>query len=396
MSSHPQKLIRRLFHLRNFRLALLAIFPALVLVQPVLAQSDYEFFRPVSAQERTEEYENIAREVSLLEKQSQLLKRVVKLVRPSVVHINAVTARDGDRPRYGGVEEAGAGVIVRIGSRLCVLTNRHVVASAAGRNDGRPILGVTIDLADRREINPVRIHSHQETDVAVLELDEQGLDLATARIGDSDQLEAGDFVLAVGSPFALSHSFTFGIVSAMGRRDLELGERVSIQEFIQIDAAINPGNSGGPLINLKGELVGINTAIASNSGGGEGVGFSIPINIVMSVAKQLLERGYVDEGYLGVGMDQSFGPRDAAALGLPTPQGVLIADTKQNSPAAQADLRSNDVILEFNGVRVEDDDHLISLVRLTPAGTTVPVVAFRDRKILRFNITLNNNPNRNR
>src|SRR6185503_4020578 len=141
--------------------------------------------------------------------------------------------------------------------------------------------------------------------------------LVPARLGDSGKLEIGDFVLAVGSPFGLSHSVTYGIISAMGRRDLELGDDgVPYQDFLQTDAAINPGNSGGPLLNLRGEVIGINTAIASNSGGNEGIGFTIPINMTMYVARQLIDRGSVAHAYLGVRLDMNFGPEAAAKLGL--------------------------------------------------------------------------------
>ena len=140
------------------------------------------------------------------------------------------------------------------------------------------------------------------TDVAVLAV--SAPDLTAAPLGDSDRMEIGDFVLAVGSPFGLSHSVTFGIISAKGRRDLHLGEvdTVQFQDFLQTDAAINPGNSGGPLVNLRGEVIGINTAIASNSGGNEGIGFAIPVNMFMTVARQLIETGKVTRAFLGVNM----------------------------------------------------------------------------------------------
>ena len=154
---------------------------------------------------------------------------------------------------------------------------------------------IKIRLADGRTINPIKVWSDPETDIAVM----AGRGARTwwpSRLGNSDAIEIGDFVLAVGSPFGLSHSITFGIISATGRRDLELGEGVKYQDFMQTDAAINPGNSGGPLINLRGEVIGMNTAIASNSGGNEGIGFSIPINLVMIIAKQLVEHNARDRG----------------------------------------------------------------------------------------------------
>ena len=146
-------------------------------------------------------------------------------------------------------------------------------------------------------------------------------DLTAAPVGDSDRMQIGDFVLAVGSPFGLSHSVTFGIISAKGRRKLALGDANTIrfQDFLQTDAAINPGNSGGPLVNLHGEVIGINTAIASDTGVNEGVGFSIPANMFMAVARQLIATGTVTRAFLGVNLDWKFGPAMAAELGLPRP-----------------------------------------------------------------------------
>ena len=154
-------------------------------------------------------------------------------------------------------------------------------------------------------------------------------------------MEIGDFVLAVGSPFGLSHSVTFGIISAKGRRDLELGDgEVRYQDFLQTDAAINPGNSGGPLFNLRGEVIGMNTAIASSSGGNEGIGFTIPINMVMMIARQLVERGTVVRAYLGVGLDDSSAPAAATSVGLPRPGGARLKCRRlPASPAEAAKLK---------------------------------------------------------
>ena len=202
-------------------------------------------------------------------------------------------------------------------------------------------------------------------------------------MGDSDKLEIGDFVLAVGSPFGLSHSVTYGIISAKGRRDLKLGDgSVKYQNFLQTDAAINPGNSGGPLLNLRGEVIGINTAIASSSGGSEGIGFSIPINMVMNIATQLIERGNVVRAYLGVRLDSRFDAARAAALGLPRPAGALVSTVTPNSPAATSDVREGDVILKVNDVHVEDDAHLVNLVSLSGVGESINLVVYRGGKTL--------------
>jgi serine protease Do len=211
--------------------------------------------------------------------------------------------------------------------------------------------------------------------------------LHPSHIGNSDQVEIGDFVLAFGSPFGLSQSITFGIISAKGRRDLELGDdSVRFQDFMQTDAAINPGNSGGPLINLRGEVVGMNTAIASSSGGNEGIGFTIPVNMVMVVARQLVERGTVVRAYLGVKLDGKFGPTIAKSVGLRQPRGAYVTEITANSPAAAAGIKPSDVILEFNGVRVEDDSHLINLVSLAEVGKEVPLLVLRERKLTRLTV----------
>jgi serine protease Do len=236
-------------------------------------------------------------------------------------------------------------------------------------------------------LQPSRIWADEETDVAVMAIDEPNL--APARLGNSDTLEIGEFVLAIGSPFGLSQSVTRGIVSAKGRHNLDLGDgELRWQNFIQTDAAINPGNSGGPLVNLRGEVVGLNTAIASSSGGNEGIGFSIPINIVSRIARQLVQDNRVARGYLGVRLDRSFNERRARELGLVQRSGTRITEVHANTPAQQADIRIDDVILEFNGVRVESDSHLLSLVKLTEVGKHVPLVLYRAGRLVRKSVTI--------
>jgi serine protease Do len=174
---------------------------------------------------------------------------------------------------------------------------------------------------------------------------------------------------------------TLGIVSALGRRDLELGnEGVQFQDFIQTDAAINPGNSGGPLVNLRGEVVGLNTAIASNSGGSEGIGFAIPIRMVMFVARQLVETGSVSRAYLGVKLHGVFTQRAAQRLGLVRPVGAHVKEVTKGTPADTAGIRPDDVIVDFDGTPIDDDDHLMSLVSITPTNTTVTLAVVRNQE----------------
>ncbi|MEX2560528.1 MAG: trypsin-like peptidase domain-containing protein, partial [Pirellulales bacterium] len=275
----------------------------------------------------------------------------------------------------------GSGVVIEIKAKLYELTNRHVIKDAEPAD-------IVISLADGRDLSPVRVWEDAETDVAVMSVSAPGL--VAARLGNSDLVEIGDFVVAVGSPFGLSHSVTYGIISAKGRRDLALGDDVALQDFLQTDAAINPGNSGGPLINLRGEVIGMNTAIASNSGGNEGIGFSIPINMVAKVARQLIEQGRVVRAFLGVNLDPKFTPAAAVKIGLPGRRGARINSLRSGSPAEAARLQAGDVILRFNGVRVDNDTHLIYLVNLTEVGKEVPIVVYRDGQSLHLTVKVGN------
>jgi serine protease Do len=296
---------------------------------------------------------------------------VAAKVMPAAVHIQA-TRRESDGRR---VEETGSGVLMRSNrvKGLFVVTNNHVIRGAELN---------TIDLLthDGREIHPQRIYRDMETDIAVMQIEDFGT--TTGTWGDSNELGIGSFVLAVGSPFGLSQSVTMGIVSATGRRDLTLTEDGSVtnQDFIQTDAAINPGNSGGPLIDMYGKVVGINTAIASNSGGNEGIGFSIPSNLAHHVFDELLTHGRVRRAYLGVELDNSFDSEAARRLGMQRAIGARVTKvyrTQQPTPAALAGVRADDVIVSFNGVPVIDENHLINLVSLAEIGSPIQVEVFR-------------------
>ena len=337
------------------------------LIAPIRAQDPEPEF-DTAARERL--YEQLGREADEFERHGQLLKTVVKLIAPTVVHIETEKTEGARGTARRLVEEAGSGVIIQLKDRFYVLTNYHVIK-------GTDLGNIQIGLADGRQISPTKTWEDPPTDIAVMSV--QGNHLLAARVGNSARVDIGDFVVAVGSPFGLSHSVTYGIVSAKGRRDLELdSEGVQYGDFMQTDAAINPGNSGGPLINLRGEVIGINTAIASNSGGNEGIGFSIPINDVMKVVRQLVERGAVTRAFLGVQLDRHFGPAKATAIGLSRPRGALINGITEGSPAAQSGLRVGDVVLRFGDAPVDDDSHLINLVALAEVAGATPVVVFRD------------------
>ena len=334
----------------------------------------------LSSTEREREFQELEREISALERQGLLLRKVIRLVTPSVVHIDAEHVTEDGRLNRKGAEEAGSGVIIEVDGATYVVTNRHVI-------DDAPLSHVKIRLSDGRLLRPTNKWEDLETDIAVLAITAKNL--VPARIGNSDEIDIGDFVLAVGSPFGLSHSVTFGIIGAKGRRDLELGDgSIRYQDFFQTDAAINPGNSGGPLLNLRGEVIGINTAIASSSGGSEGIGFTIPIKMVTTVARQFVEHGRVLRAYLGVNLSDEFSPEKAQRLGLTRPQGALVNTIRPNTPAAQSGLQENDVVLEFDGKRVEDDEHLIKIVGFTDVDKEVDMLILRQGKSMHLKVKL--------
>ena len=325
--------------------------------------------------ERERLFNELAEEFTMFDRLGNLVRRVSQLVKPSVIHIEAHKTEKNE-----SYDEAGAGVVLRFGDESWVMTNRHVIVGASPRE-------ILLRTADGREFHPTRVVADPNTDVAVMKITNN--ELPVARLGNSDQTEIGDFVIAIGSPFGLSHSVTFGILSAKGRRDLSLGEqKIDLQDFFQTDAAINPGNSGGPLLNLRGEVVALNTAIASSSGGSEGIGFAIPINMAMQVSEQLIRHGKLKRGYLGVTLDPDFTIADLLKVGLPAKGGALVKNVRSGSPAEVAHLQRGDVIVEFNGNPVQNDDHLVARVGLTPIGKRIPMIIYRDGRRYRTEVTL--------
>ena len=315
---------------------------------------------------------------ALLLEAGRHLAKVAAAVSPSVVHILAE-----HRGSSGMVEETGSGVVMSSPKSrdLFVLTNRHVILSAR-------LNQIAIHLHDGRVIHPASKLEDKATDVAVLVVNAP--DLKPGRWGDSDNLDIGHIVLATGSPFGLSESVTMGIISAKGRRSLDLGNgrEVINQDFLQTDAAINPGNSGGPLIDLQGRVVGINTAIASQGGGNEGIGFSIPINLARYVADQLFEHGRVQRGFLGVLLDENFDDAAAKRYGFDRRRGARVAQVYSDTPAAEAGIQVDDLILSFKGIEIEDENHLIHLVSLTELNRPVRLIVMRNGRQLPLNITL--------
>ena len=267
----------------------------------------------------------------------------------------------GDQPRRT-VRSLGSGFIVNADGY--VVTNNHVV-------DGATEIKVT--LADGHELAAKVLGRDPKTDLALLKIDATGLPLIA--LGDSTQLQVGEPVMAIGNPFGLEQTVTTGIVSATGR---VIGEG-PYDDFIQTDASINPGNSGGPLINSKGQAVGINTALVSQSGGSVGIGFAIPINLAKPVLTQLATAGRVERGYLGVAV-QRITPDLAKSFKLEGPQGALVASVAAGSPAMNAGVKRGDVIVEYDGHRIARSDALPRVVGETPVGKDVALVVVRDGK----------------
>ncbi|PYJ03446.1 MAG: peptidase S1, partial [Verrucomicrobia bacterium] len=242
-----------------------------------------------------------------------------------------------------------------------VLTNNHVVDEADE---------VKVVLQDGREFNGKVVGKDSKTDIAVLKIDAK--DLPSIEMADSDQIEVGDIVLAIGNPFGIGQTVTMGMVSATGRATLGL----DYEDFIQTDAAINPGNSGGALVDTEGRLIGINTAILSRSGGNQGIGFAIPTNLAREVMESLVKEGKVTRGYLGV-MIQDLTPALAKEFGLKDHQGALVGDVLPKSPAEKAGLKTGDVVVEFNSKPVRDSRQLkLQVARIKP-GQRVPLKVLR-------------------
>ncbi|WP_447972242.1 DegQ family serine endoprotease [Nitrospira sp. Kam-Ns4a] len=274
-------------------------------------------------------------------------------------------------PRERREHGLGSGVIVSTDGYI--LTNNHVIEHA----DELEVL-----LGDKRKFKAKVVGTDPKTDVAVIKIDATGL--PTLPWGDSSKLQVGELVLAVGNPFGLNQTVTMGIISAVGRANMGI---VDYEDFIQTDAAINPGNSGGALVNLRGELVGINTAIFTRNGGFMGIGFAIPSNMARSVMESLIKHGKVVRGWLGVSI-QEVSQDLAQQFGAPGTNGALVADVMEDSPAAKAGLERGDIITRFNGTAVKDPAHLRALVAETAPGTAVTLTVLRDKKSREITVTI--------
>ena len=294
------------------------------------------------------------------------LAPLLKSVTPSVVNI-AVMGKNSDEP-----EVAGSGVIVDAKAGY-VLTNHHVIAHADR---------IVVTLKDDRKFDATLVGSDPDTDIALLKIAAQNL--TALPLGDADHLEVGDYVLAIGNPFGLGQAVTSGIVSALGRTGLGLE---SYENFIQTDASINPGNSGGALINLRGELIGINTAIFTPGGGNVGVGFAVPINMAESVMKQLVANGEVHRGRLGVQV-KDLTPELAESMGVAARQGAVVDFVDVLSPAQRAGLALGDIILAVDGNPVRGAADLRNRVGLTPVGHKIQLSLLRNKAAKTLDVTI--------
>ncbi len=326
---------------------------------------------------------------------------IAKSVKPAVVNIAATrNGKSGEGPQSSPLDDPffrkffgeeffkrdapqrepkergqGSGVIVEANG--LIITNNHVVNKADE---------IRVFLSDKREFKGKLIGTDAKTDIAVVKIEATGL--PTIPWADSAQLEVGEFVLAVGSPFGLTQTVTMGIVSAVGRASMGIAE---YEDFIQTDAAINPGNSGGALVNVRGELVGINTAIFSQSGGNMGIGFAVPSNLSRAIMDQLVRTGKVVRGWLGVAI-QDLTPELATQFGITDTKGVLVSDVMDDSPAKRAGFERADVIVEYDGKPMDSPTHLRNAVAQTPIGKKVSVKLIREKKPKTLEVSIAEQP----
>ncbi len=316
-----------------------------------------------------------------MEETSRAFSEIVKTVSPAVVNISSTKVvkkqptpfdeffdflypfPDGRGKRWKE-QSLGSGVIVSPDGYI--VTNNHVIEQADE---------IKVILIDKKSFKAKVIGADPKTDIAIIKIDAKGLPMVPW--GDSERLQVGEFVLAIGNPFGLSHTVTMGIISAVGRADVGITD---YENFIQTDAAINPGNSGGPLVNIRGELIGINTAIFSKTGGYQGIGFSVPSGMVRLVMDQLIRQGKVTRGWLGITI-QEITPEIARKFDLKMSEGALVSDVAKGSPAHRAGIMRGDVILEINGKRIKDVAGLRNLVAQSEIGSQVDIkILRRDRE----------------
>lgn len=350
--------------------------PALLLIGFLLGGITYYFISKASVPYHRVFTPNIPRHV---EETSRAFSEIVTAVSPAVVNISSIRVKrqspfddffdffhpSPDKSRKWKEQSLGSGVIVSPDGYI--VTNNHVIEQSED---------IKVTLFDKRTFKAKVIGSDSKSDIAIIKIDAKGL--PTLTFGDSNNLQVGEFVLAIGNPFGLNHTVTMGIISAVGRANVGIAD---YEDFIQTDAAINPGNSGGPLVNIKGELIGINTAIFSKTGGFQGIGFSVPSNMVRFIMNQLINEGKVTRGWLGITI-QDLTPEIAQKFGISIQKGVLVSDITKNSPAQRAGILRGDIILEFNGKEVSDVATLKNMVAQSEIGSSVSIKVLRQNREL--------------
>jgi serine protease Do len=339
-------------------------------------------------------------DTEFLSRSSKAFTSVVKKVMPAVVHIRVEkTVKNtgglgGDdfynnpffeqffgpqfrmQPRQFKQQGQGSGFIISKDGQI--LTNNHVIEGADT---------ITVILSDKKEVKAKLIGADPHTDIALLKIDD-GDNLPVVPLGDSDALEVGEWVIAIGNPFGLSQTVTVGVVSAKGRDKVGIND---YENFIQTDAAINPGNSGGPLLNIHGEVIGINSALYTRTGGYMGIGFAIPINMVKTVEAQLKATGKVTRGWIGVAI-QSVDENLAKSFNLPKAEGILVSEVQQGSPADKAGLKRGDVILRLNNKPLDDVNDLRNQISLLPPRSKAALQIIREGKTQDIEITVGEQP----
>ncbi|OHB98366.1 MAG: serine protease [Planctomycetes bacterium RIFCSPLOWO2_12_38_17] len=284
------------------------------------------------------------------------------------------------RPRFPEgeykIQGLGSGVIID-SEKGYIITNNHVVEDADE---------LQITLGDRREFDGKVMGTDPQTDIAIVKI--EGKNLPTAKLGDSDAIKVGQWAIAIGNPFGLSQTVSIGVISATGRANVGVAQ---YEDMIQTDAAINPGNSGGPLVNIRGEIIGINTAIYTRSGGYQGIGFAIPINMVKTIMRDLVEKGKVTRGWLGV-VIQDIDPALAKKFDVSVTEGVLVSDVNDSSPAREAGLQGGDIVIEYDGKPVRDVNHLRNVVAQTEVGKKVKIKILRDGKEQELTVKIGEQP----
>jgi serine protease Do len=371
------------------RFAILAVFAGIILSSPFGLTAVSHAQSPAISKDS----------VDLLTRTGRAMAEVTSAVKPSIVNISTsrtVKVPGGNDPflndpffrrffgdNFGGQrhpkeqKSVGLGSGVIVSSDGYIITNYHVVKDADE---------IKVLMSNKKEYTGKVIGSDAKTEISVVKIEAKGL--PTVPWGNSDKLEVGDLVLAVGNPYGLNQTVTMGIVSALGRANVGIAD---YEDFIQTDAAINPGNSGGALVNARGELVGINTAIYSTTGGYQGIGFAIPSNMVKSVMNSLIKTGKVVRGWLGVSI-QEITPELAKQFQLKDEGGALVGDVVENSPAEKAGLKRGDVIVEYDGKKIEEPYILRNMIANTSPGEKHQMKVVRDNRTLTIQITIGELP----